>query len=56
MFDHLSLVEHDQPIHGGDGVQSMVDSDHGFAFHQLVQAFLNGVFYFGIQCAGRLVE
>ena len=44
LLNHLSLVDNDQWIHSGDGGQTMGDGDYGFAFHQLVQAFLNCIF------------
>ena len=50
------LIEHDQPIHSGDGGQTMGDGDYGFAFHQLVQAFLNCIFYLGVERAGGMTR
>ena len=51
-FHNASLVQHDEAVHGGDGREAVCNGDNGFAFHELVQAFLNGSFDLAVEGAG----
>jgi hypothetical protein len=55
-FHHAALVEHDEPVHRRDGREAVGDGDHGLAFHQPVQAGLDGGFDLGVERAGGFVE
>ena len=55
-LDDPALVEHDQPVHGGDGRQPVGDGDHRLALHQPVEALLDRRLDLRIERAGRLVE
>ena len=55
-LDDLAVVEHDQPIHRGDGRKAVRDGDHGLAGHQPREALLDRRLDFRIERRGRLVE
>ena len=56
LFDDAAAVQDDETIHCRDGGKAVRDGDDGFAFHQAVQAGLDGRFYFAVQRRGGFVE
>ena len=56
LLDDAARVEHNEAVHRGDGGEAVRDGDHGLAFHQFKEVFLDRGFDFGVKRGGRLVE
>ena len=56
LFYDMAMVEHDQPIHPGNGGEPMRDGDHGLAGHEGVEALLDGGLDFTVERGGGFVE
>ena len=55
-FGDSAVVEHDDLVGSGDGVQSVRDHQHGAFLRQPAQCLLHKVFRFGVGERGGLVE
>ncbi len=55
-LDDAALVEHDQPVHCGDGRQTVRDGHHRLALHQAIEALLDRGFDFAVERAGGFIE
>ena len=55
-FQDTTLIEHDDPVHHGDGRKAVCDGDHRLSLHHEVEFFLDGGLRFTIEGGGRLVE
>src|SRR5262245_5539085 len=55
-LDDAALVQHDEPVHCCDGRQTVCNSNHGLAGHQIEQLFLNGRFGLAVKRAGCLIK
>ena len=53
---YAAFVEHDQPVHRGDGRKPVGNRDHRLALHQRVEALLDRGLDFQIERRGRLVK
>ena len=56
LFNYQALVQDDNFIRSFYSGQTMRDSKWGPALHDGTQIFLNGSFWFIIQCAGGFIE
>src|SRR5579862_1442388 len=46
LFEDLAVIEHDQPIHGGNGREPMRNRNHGLARHEVQELLLDRGFGF----------
>ena len=55
-FDDPPLIQHNNPVHAGDGRKTVRNGENGLSLHQGAQAVLNRCFHLTIQGAGRLIQ
>src|SRR5262249_12844015 len=56
LLDDAAALEHDQPVHAGDGREPVGDRDHDLAGHQGAEARLDRGLDLAVERGGRLVE
>ena len=56
VLDDFALIHDDEAVQMGNGGKAVGNGDDGFALHQLLQAFLNQLFGFGVERARGLVK